>query len=146
MAPQPIYIVRTFRITTGNRIEAFRDSIRGYKNKGKALLNAYHEALKYAKWNGLPINNDDDDKYDCVDSLTITEDDIKGIEEEYIDLGEESNNKKRPLKKGILKISNYYSWPSNDAYNWKRYCIQVFEDFMDFEAPNGIIYKKRFGN
>lgn len=148
MAPIPVYVVRYAGITTGSRIESFSDGIVVYKNKRKAIINAYNSALEFALEYGLPVTGNN-----RIDTLTINDADIEGIKEEYINLGgkddddEEDNESVEIIKNGILKIGNFYEWPERGGggYEWPGCYIHVYQDVMDTQATDGIIFKARFG-
>lgn len=159
MAPISVYVVRYAGISTGSRIESFSDGIMVYKNKRKAIISAYNSALEYALEYGLPVTGNN-----RTDTLTINDADIEGIKEEYINLGgeddetdddedeedeydEEDDGSVEIIKKGILKIGNFYEWPERGGggYEWPGCYIHLYEDVMDTEATDGIIFKARFG-
>jgi hypothetical protein len=153
MAPIPVYVVRYAGITTGSRIESFSDGIIVYKNKRKAIINAYNNALEFALEYGLPVTGNN-----RTDTLTINDADIEGIKEEYINLGDEDeednkddededNESVEIIKNGILKVGNFYEWPERGGggYDWPGCYIHVYQDVMDTEATDSIIFKARFG-
>jgi hypothetical protein len=156
MAPISVYVVRYAGITTGSRIESFSDGIVVYKNKRKAIINAYNNALEFALEYGLPVTGNN-----RTDTLTITDADIEGIKEEYINLDgeddddeednkdneDEDNESVEIIKNGILKVGNFYEWPERGGggYDWPGCYIHVYQDVMDTEATDGIIFKARFG-
>jgi hypothetical protein len=153
MAPIPVYVVRYAGITTGSRIESFSDGIIVYKNKRKAIINAYNSALEFALEYGLPVTGNN-----RTDTLTINDADIEGIKEEYINLGgeddddeeedeDEDNESVEIIKNGILKVGNFYEWPERGGggYDWPGCYIHVYQDVMDTEAIDSIIFKARFG-
>ncbi len=134
-----VYKVQVRTLHTGTRIESFSCKSKSFLDKTKAIKYAYELAQKYAKNNGLPLEN-------CELSnglLDISSDDLSKISQNNLD-----------KNKYNLKITNSYKWPDDGGYceedkeyyykhEWFGYSIEIYNEFLDFN--NDVVCTTYFG-